>query len=206
MRAYSIEENEEMKNLIGLLMLLLLSNGLSSCTEKKQNTNIIATKPKPVQKKETQSMGDYHQSMPVEWLGTNYVVEVSRQSDKALPLADDGMGNKYYDNQITLKILRHDHSEFFNRTFSKADFVSYVDEAYRKNSALLGIVFDKAEGNYIQFAVSVGSPDKMSDEYVPLVMKVSNLGAITIHKDTQLDTRNTRLDDTDSDQEEEDDI
>ena len=95
---------------------------------------------------------------------------------------------------------------FFNRTFSKADFVSYVDEAYRKNSALLGIVFDKAEGNYIQFAVSVGSPDKMSDEYVPLVMKVSNLGAITIHKDTQLDTRNTRLDDTDSDPEEEDDI
>lgn len=187
-------------------MLLLLSNGLSSCTEKKQNTNIIATKPKPVQKKETQSMGDYHQSMPVEWLGTNYVVEVSRQSDKALPLADDGMGNKYYDNQITLKILRHDHSEFFNRTFSKADFVSYVDEAYRKNSALLGIVFDKAEGNYIQFAVSVGSPDKMSDEYVPLVMKVSNLGAITIHKDTQLDTRNTRLDDTDSNPEEEDDI
>lgn len=41
---------------------------------------------------------------------------------------------------------------------------------------------------------------------MPLVMKVSNLGAITIHKDTQLDTRNTRLDDTDSDQEEEDDI
>ena len=38
------------------------------------------------------------------------------------------------------------------------------------------------------FAASVGSPDRNSDEYVPLVLKVSRFGDIKISKDTQMDT------------------
>ena len=56
------------------------------------------------------------------------------------------------------------------------------------NSALLGIVFDKAEGDNLVFAASVGSPDRMSDEYVPLVLKISRFGDVRISKDTQMDT------------------
>ena len=62
-----------------------------------------------------------------------------------------------------------------------------MDDIYKKNSALLGIVPDKAEGDYIVFAASVGSPDKNSDEYVPLVLKVSRFGDVKISKDTQMD-------------------
>ena len=113
---------------------------------------------------------------------------VERKADESLPLADDGQGNKYYDNRITVKIVRKDGSEFFNRTFVKEDFSAYVDALYKKNSALLGIVLDRAEADYLVFAASVGSPDKMSDEYVPLVMKVSRFGDVKISKDTQLDT------------------
>lgn len=194
-----------MRLYLRLFLIIVVGCGIVCCSEKKQDKNIITQKPKPVKKKATQSMSDYEQSIPVEWVGSVYHVNVSRQPDSSLPLADDGAGNKYYDNKIKLCIVRKDQSEFYGRTFTKADFVNYVDELYRKNSALLGIVFDKVEGNNLIFAVSIGSPDKMSDEYVPLVMKISNLGAVSIQKDTLLDTGNTEGDESEADMEEEDD-
>ncbi|MBQ4175610.1 MAG: DUF4738 domain-containing protein, partial [Prevotella sp.] len=81
-------------------------------------------------------------------------------------------------------------SEFFNRAFTKNDFDAYVDALYKKNSVLLGIVLDKADADNIYLAASVGSPEKSSDEFVPLVVKVSRMGQVTISKDTQLDTSN----------------
>ena len=162
--------------------------GVVACKEKKQSDVIITTKPVPEAKKPTQKVGDYETTTPVDWVGSTYQVLVERKADESLPLADDGQGNKYYDNRITVKIVRKDGSEFFNRTFVKEDFSAYVDALYKKNSALLGIVLDRAEADYLVFAASVGSPDKMSDEYVPLVMKVSRFGDVKISKDTQLDT------------------
>ena len=44
------------------------------------------------------------------------------------------------------------------------------------------------EGESLRFAASVGSPDRMSDEYEPLVVKISRMGAVSIAKDTKLDT------------------
>ena len=87
-----------------------------------------------------------------------------------------------------LQISRKDDSEFFNRTFTKADFESCLDESFRKNGALLGIVFNRTEDDNLYFAASVGSPDKSSDEYVPLVLRLSKTGKVTISKDNQLDT------------------
>ena len=175
------------KNLTMVLAFGVLM-GVVACKEKKQNDVIITTKPVPEAKKPTQKVGDYEMTTPVDWVGSTYQVLVERKADESLPLADDGQGNKYYDNRITVKIVRKDGSEFFNRTFVKEDFSAYVDALYKKNSALLGIVLDRAEADYLVFAASVGSPDKMSDEYVPLVMKVSRFGDVKISKDTQLDT------------------
>ena len=175
------------KNLTMVLAFGVLM-GVVACKEKKQTDVIITTKPVPEAKKPTQKVGDYETTTPVDWVGSTYQVLVERKADESLPLADDGQGNKYYDNRITVKIVRKDGSEFFNRTFVKEDFSAYVDALYKKNSALLGIVLDRAEADYLVFAASVGSPDKMSDEYVPLVMKVSRFGDVKISKDTQLDT------------------
>ena len=175
------------KNLTMVLAFGVLM-GVVACKEKKQSDVIITTKPVPEAKKPTQKVGDYETTTPVDWVGSTYQVLVERKADESLPLADDGQGNKYYDNRITVKIIRKDGSEFFNRTFVKEDFSAYVDALYKKNSALLGIVLDRAEADYLVFAASVGSPDKMSDEYVPLVMKVSRFGDVKISKDTQLDT------------------
>ena len=175
--------------------------GVAACTSKPKSNDIIAKKPVKEAPKPTQTMGDYSQNRSAEWLGGTYTVSVERKADRQLPLAEDESGNKYYDNRITVSILRSDGSEFFKRAFTKADFTDYVADDY-KDGGLLGIVFDHAEGESLCFAASVGSPDKMSDNYVPLILKVSRTGGVTIDKDTRLDTTSG---DADGDSEEADD-
>lgn len=160
-----------------------------SCKDKpKANEDIIAPKPAKVEKKATQRVGDYSQNRDVEWLGSKYSISMTRQADTSLPLAEDEIGNKYYDNKITITIKRSDGTEFFKRTFTKADFASCVSKQYYDTGALLGVVFNTVEGTNMYFAASVGSPDKMSDNFVPLVVKLTSTGGLTIYEDTQMDT------------------
>ena len=149
------------------ILLSILAIGLiASCAEKKKSKIIIAPKPvAQVANKPTQEMSGYEQSRDVEWLGNHYKVVVKRESDHELPIIELDKSNKYYDNKITIRILRSDGTEFFNRTFTKAAFESYLDKQTKSMGALLGIVFDKTEGNNLSFAASVGSPDITSDEY-----------------------------------------
>lgn len=166
----------------------MLAVGLVSCKEKKVQTDIITTKPVVEKAKPTQVMGDYEQTIPVDWVGSTYQIVTHREADKSLPVIVEGQGEKYYDNRISVRIVRKDGSVFFTRTFTKDDFASCVGASYRSNSALLGIVFDKAETDHLVFAASVGSPDQSSDDYVPLVVRISRHGDVTMSKDTQLDT------------------
>lgn len=172
------------------LMAALLSVAVGGCKEKKQTTDIITTKPKVEAPKPVQEIGDYDQDVTVDWGGSNYTVRMQRLADRSLPIVDDGLGNRYFDNQITVRVTRNDGSEFFARTFKKSDFSTYIDGSFDKNCALLGIVFDKVEDGVLRFAASVGSPDKASDEYIPLVLKISRSGSVSISKDTQFDTGN----------------
>lgn len=176
-----------MKKTIGRVVLCAAAMLVVSCAEKPKSDNIIVHKRAKVQKKGTQTMSGYEDKRNVEWLGSTYKVCVERKSDTSLPQAFDEMGNSYYDNTITVRVLRSDGSVFFERTFLKTDFTQYISDAYAQG-ALLGVVFDCVEGESLRFAASVGSPDRMSDEYEPLVVKISRMGAVSIAKDTKLDT------------------
>ncbi|MBQ5511066.1 MAG: DUF4738 domain-containing protein [Prevotella sp.] len=180
-----------MKKIVYAFAFSLIFSGFISCNEKPKK-DIIITKmpPKTEISKNPLQVGDYSQSREVEWVGSTYTVEVNRKADSTLTIVKDENGQKYYDNRILVRILRKDGSEFFNRAFTKNDFDAYVDALYKKNSVLLGIVLDKADADNIYLAASVGSPEKSSDEFVPLVVKVSRMGQVTISKDTQLDTSN----------------
>ena len=177
-----------MKKLSMLFTIAVAAMFVASCGNKTDNRQMIVPKPAAQKPKATQKIGDYSQTRDVEWLGANYKVTVVRMADTSLSLVDDGAGNKYFDNRITVRILRNNGTEFFHRTFTKADFDTSLEAAYRKNGALLGIVLDKAVGNKLIFAASVGSPDKMSDEYMPLLLKITNLGNVEISRDSELDT------------------
>ena len=171
---------------------------LGSCKEKPKTTDIIVHKQATPVKKTTQAMSSYKQDRNVEWLGSTYKICVTREADHSLPLVVDESGNKYYDNSITVRILRSDGSVFFDRTFKKADFESYLSSDYA-DGALLGVVFDCVAGESLRFAASVGSPDRTSDEYEPLVVNVSRTGGVSVSKDTKLDTTSDETSDDEDD-------
>lgn len=177
-----------MKKILIIGVAVMMSMAFSSCKKEKKSMDIITTKPVVKAPKKTQQMSNYVQMREVSWLGATYQVEVKRMSDATLDVVALEDGSKYFDNKISVRILRKDGSEFFKRVFTKADFLSYIDSGTKKHGALLGIVYVKAEGDWLFFAASVGSPDVTSDEYIPMVLKISRMGAVSISKDTQLDS------------------
>ncbi len=164
-----------------LYSLPLLFLGIVSCKDKPRSNIIIAHRPIVVQQNKPQVIGDAVRNNIIDWVGGKYTVRVSIKCDTSLPLATDG-STKYYDNRVNINILRADGSSFFNRTFTKSDFKLYVDDDYYNDGALIGIVFDKVEGESLKFAVSVGSPDKTTDEFVPLELTVNHVGGVSISR------------------------
>lgn len=177
-----------MKRITYIFFAVMTATLTTACSEKKKSNIIIAPKPVVKVQKNIQKMSNYEQARDIEWLGTTYKVVVKRVSDSNLPLLTLDENNKYYDNKITIRIIRSDGSDFFNHTFTKEAFENFIDDHTKKAGALLGIVYVKSEGDNLYFAASVGSPDVTSDEYVPMVLKISRMGAVSISKDQILDT------------------
>lgn len=168
---------------VALLMTVVMA---AACGGKKPEKKIIVHKPKPVKPAAVKSMGDYTQQMKAEIDGEEYTISLNFRADTTLATVAEE-GQKYYDNRTTLRITRPDGSELIKRDFSKADFSSFLDATATRDGAFLGLVFYKGEDGRFIFAASVGSPDKSSDDYTPLVVKVSRGGAVDISRDTQLD-------------------
>ena len=171
-----------------LSTLALLS--LVSCGKKEETKDIIIEPtvqeaPKSVG---TQQMEEMDFEQVVQWIGADYKVFVHRAADESLPKATDETGVKYYDNKINIRIVRSDGSEFFNRTFSKSDFSAQLDDKTRKSGALLGLMFSKTEGNDIIFEGSVGSPDQVSEDFIPVVVKLNRMGSLSRSRGTIIDT------------------
>lgn len=171
--------------LFAVLSILLFA--FSGCKEEKKNNVIITRKPKVEKPKAPQKMGDYEHTMRLSWLGNTYTLETKLTACDSLPMVNEGV-DRYYDNTIRVRIVRADGSVFYSHTFTKKDFNSCLDDSFRKNGALLGIVYVKSDDDYLYFAASVGSPDKSSDDYMPMVLKIHRLGSISITRDTMLDT------------------
>ena len=168
-----------------ILMALLVAN----CGKKKQTEDIIV---KPVETPAPQgpvSMQPYNQITDVQWLGKDYQVAINRVANDSLPMVTDENGQKFVDNKITVRVLRSDGSVFFSRSFTKANFNDQLDDDYRHTGILEGIVFDKVDENHLVLAGSVSHPQ--TDEYIPIVMTISNFGEVSIRRDDLMDTTGT---------------
>lgn len=188
---------QDMKRLYQILPLAALLL-LTGCSQKKKSDDIIATKPEVVKPQAPIRMQEYKQTTDVAWLGKNYQVEVHRVADDSLKMVKDENGQKFVDNRISVKVMRSDGSVFFSRSFTKAAFESYLNNDYRQTGVLEGLVYDKVEGNNLFFAASVSHPQ--TDEYIPLVVSVSNFGEVGIRLDTDLDTNGGNETNTDDDE------
>lgn len=176
-----------MRNINIFITVVLAAFLAASCNEKKATTDIITHKETKKAPANPAKMQDYNHSETVEWLGKQYTVNISRRADNDSSLVQDDSGNKYHNNRINVRITRSDGSDFFDKTFTKADFASVVSSDYRQKSALLGMVVDHAEGNNLYLAANIGSPDALSDEYLPLLITVSRTGDISVAKDNRPD-------------------
>lgn len=188
---FASEKKQCRMKVLGILIASAIMVTLAmSCGEKKSTTDIITHKETKKAPATPIMMQNYDHSETVEWLGKQYRVNISRRAEGDSSLVQDDSGNKYHNNRITVRITRPDGSDFFDKTFTKADFTSVVSSDYRQKSTLLGIVLDHAEGGNLYLAASIGSPDALSDEYLPLLITVSRTGGISIAKDNRPDEAN----------------
>ena len=175
---------------IQLLAALLIAVIAISCGKKKESKDIIVPTVEVVKPKAPISMQPYNQQQEVRWLDKSYQVFIDRVADDSLRMVQDETGQKFVDNRITLRVIRADGSVFFKKVFTKSSFDAQLDDDYRQTGILEGLVFDKVDGNNLIFAGSVSHPQ--TDEYIPLVVTVSNFGNVTIKRDDQMDTNSTQ--------------
>ena len=157
----------------------------TSCGKKKQHDDIIVQETETPQPQAPIRMQDYKDVKDVQWLGKQYQVEVSRTACDSLAMVKDDTGQQFVDNRIVLKVIRQDGSVFCTKTFTKSAFSACLNDDYRKTGILEGFVFDKAEGNHLFFAASVCHPQ--TDEYIPMVVTLSNFAEVGISKDQQME-------------------
>lgn len=175
-----------MKKALMIAMAAGLVLAMSGCGSKKKSDQIITQRVVKKAPQQPVKMQEYNDERDVPWIGKRYHVAVNRMPSDSLPMVKDETGQKFVDNIFTLTVSREDGSVFFSRQFTKAFFTNYITDVYRKAGILEGIVFDKADGDWLKFAASVGLPQ--TDEYIPLVIRLSRMGELTVSQDTQMDT------------------
>lgn len=118
----------------------------------------------------------------VKWLGSTYKVNINRYTSDSLSVVTDNNGKRYRNNVIKMKITRADGSVFFEKSFSKSLFSDYVDEAYLSKNVILGLVFNDADANGLHFLGSIGSPDELSEDYIPFDVTISRMGDVRVER------------------------
>lgn len=169
-----------MRKLIYLLLLPLVV-AVSACSGKKENASheSVLVKMDSIDAHGLQRMQTSKSEIDIKFKGKDYHSLVSRTPDESLPHVSNEMGDTYVDNKILLRLTRGKES-VLNKTFTKNDFSSVVDERFLSKSVLEGIVFDKTTPQGIVYAASVCYPQ--TDLYVPLSITVSADGKMSIKK------------------------
>ena len=167
---------------------------LAACGGKKKSEDIIAPKVEKVKLKAPIAMQEYTDERDVEWIGKTYHVAINRCPADSLSMVEDENGQKYVDNIFTIAVSRPNGSVFFARSFTKKDLNSCLDDDFRKTGIFEGLVFDKVDGDWLVLAASVGHPQ--TDEYIPMVIRLSRMGKLFIKRDVQMDTNNFEKNDS----------
>lgn len=173
------EKDIRMKKTVFFAIAALCLLGITSCEEKKKTKDIIATKPvvKPFQSG-PKKMSEFERTEKVEWGGETYKVTVKRSATDN-EFTDDN-GKRYYDNRFMLTIIRPDGSEFVRRELTKESYSNIVDASYLAKSTALGLAFLEVKDGRLVFLGSVGCPDELSDDYIPISITISRDGSFSM--------------------------
>lgn len=169
---------------IFIILAMLMALTVISCKEKKEPEEIIVEKVVDKPQAEEQEMSDEKLNGEFDWIGgSTYSYTIQRKASTALRKVKNH-DITYSDNEISLEIRRSDGTVFFQKTFTKANFAPALPKQFNDSGVLLGMNFEKAEGNKLNFVVSVGSPDDSYDEFFYVLMTLDNYGntKATIYK------------------------
>ena len=172
------------------VVIMVMFAALVTACGKKQAEPVnepVVTTAKAVERipREPVRMQGYTSRTAVKWLGSDYTVEVVRSADDGLPMVEDDGGQQFFDNAISLRILRSDGSVAIKKTFTKSSFTSYLPKEYVKGGVMEGFVLDKVEPSSLVFAASVCLP--RTDEYIPLHVSISRMGDVSVSRDEHLE-------------------
>lgn len=176
-----------MNHSAAFLALALGALALTGCSEKKDTRTIIATKPAKKAPQSPIRSQEYTQEATLTLAGTKLLCTIHRAPADSLAKVKDETGQLYVDNQVELTMTRPDGSVFLKRTFTKTSFDGCLDDDYRRHGVLMGFVFDKVEEGRARFAASVSHPQS-EDEYIPIVVTITPQGAVSMQRDTEMDT------------------
>ena len=185
-----------MKKVIPFLLFAGIMMLVPACKEKKRvSDDIITSKYTPKKPEAPIAMPADVRTSDIKWLDRKYTVKIEREAADSLPKVKDETGQYFIDNRITLSVIREDQSVFFRRTFTKSSFSSYLDDYFRSNAILGNMVLADVAKYELHFAISVMMPES-DDEFIPLKLTVTNLGNISVARDTDLDTISNQADST----------
>lgn len=172
--------------LICSMAITSLGLTLSSCKEEKKEDIIIVKAPEQEEEPKPQgpiARDSITEDTPVKWGESEYTVSITRKPNKSLDMIENSdTGEKYYDNSVTIKVLRDDKSEAITKNYTKENFKQYIPKEAYANYSLLNIRCDEDSNpldGKLNFIVAVGAPD--DEDYVTLLqMLMTKSGDVTV--------------------------
>lgn len=166
-----------MNRFLSLFFIATISICFLSCKSEKKTDDIIVDKVIDKPQDTPVRMGQDNRSGSATWVGgAEYSFNITRSSSDSLAIIENN-GVKYHDNAITLVVSRANGTVFFKKTFTKANFSPVMPKSFKDTGVLLGMNLLKAEGDYMYFVVTIGSPDENNDEFFHALMTLDRFGS-----------------------------
>lgn len=125
--------------------------------------------------------------------GTLYNYKFTFKPVDSLKHIINSQGLEYIDNAVSLTI-RKDSTVVTEKKFLKSSFKSYIPDDLWEHSGLVGFAFNfvRQERDAFYFIATIGDPDETADISLPLEIRITTDGGMTINKAVDLDTEPLR--------------
>lgn len=120
--------------------------------------------------------------------GKEYQSSVVRRPDDNLPIVENGQGEAFVDNRITLRLVSGG-KVVVDKEFTKESFSSMIDEKFMRYAILEGLVYDQTTSQGIIYAASVCYPQ--SDLYVPIRLTITGDGKVSMAREELMEDYQT---------------
>lgn len=172
--------------LAATLLLSVACKQDSVKTEKEGQSLAAATEPMGPQP----STSDLLQETTLRFEGeTPIVVSVDRRTDRSLPAVKDENDVMFYDNRVNVRVMRGGE-QLFERSFTKADFESYLPDVDKRLGVMQGMALDSARctARSLSFGAQVGQPGMDGDGSAFRISMSLPDGGISIERLSNQDT------------------